>query len=167
VAADESHGPAPENPFESFYRTKWHDAARWGAALCGNVHRGEEAAQEAFLRIAPRFTGLANPEAYLRRTLINIVHDAHRSASRRDQRERRAASLTVVPDPDAASFPDPDLFAALEALPDQQRSVLVLRYWADWDEAAIADALGCRPATVRSHARRGLAHLRSRLEEAS
>ena len=85
----------------------------------------------------------------------------------RDQRERRAAALTVVPDPESVPFPDPELFAALEALPDKQRSVLVLRYWADWDEAAIADALGCRRATVRSHARRGLAHLRSRLEEAS
>jgi RNA polymerase sigma factor (sigma-70 family) len=167
VATEEPPSPESDSAFAVFYRTRWHDAARWGAALCGNVHRGEEAAQEAFVRIAPRYAGLDNPEAYLRRTLVNVVHETHRSASRRDQRERRVARLTVVADPDTPTFPDPALFAALEMLPAQQRAVLVLRYWADWDEQSIADALGCRRATVRSHAKRGLDHLRARLEERS
>jgi len=40
----------------------------------------------------------------------------------------------------------------------------VLRYWADWDEAAIAEALGCRRSTVRSHAKRGLDALRRAID---
>lgn len=49
---------------------------------------------------------------------------------------------------------------ALATLPYAQRAALVLRYWEDRPEREIAEALGCRPATVRSHIRRGLASLR-------
>lgn len=40
----------------------------------------------------------------------------------------------------------------------------MLRYFADWSEAAIADALGIAPGSVKAHAHRGLAALRARLE---
>jgi RNA polymerase sigma factor (sigma-70 family) len=56
------------------------------------------------------------------------------------------------------------MLAALRRLPDRQREVLVLRYFADWSEAAIADALGIAPGSVKAHAHRGLAALRARLE---
>ena len=49
---------------------------------------------------------------------------------------------------------------ALAMLPPRQRAVLVLRYLEDLPDAAIADLLGCQPATVRSQAMRGLATLR-------
>ena len=63
--------------------------------------------------------------------------------------------------PESASCAgDGDLLASLDRLSYEQRTVLVWRYWADWDEASIADALGCRPNTVRSHVRRALALLR-------
>jgi RNA polymerase sigma factor (sigma-70 family) len=57
-----------------------------------------------------------------------------------------------------------ELLASLDRLSYEQRAVLVLRYWADWDEAMIADALGCRPSTVRSHARRALISLRKEID---
>ena len=34
-----------------------------------------------------------------------------------------------------------------------------MRYWADWSEAEIAEALGCRPGTVKTLASRGLERL--------
>jgi RNA polymerase sigma factor (sigma-70 family) len=47
------------------------------------------------------------------------------------------------------------------ALPERQRAVLVLRYYEDLDDAAIAEILDCSPATVRSHASRALTALRA------
>lgn len=45
--------------------------------------------------------------------------------------------------------------------------MLVLRHWADLDDSTIARIVGCRRATVRSLAARGLVGLRSdpRVEE--
>jgi DNA-directed RNA polymerase specialized sigma24 family protein len=42
-----------------------------------------------------------------------------------------------------------------------QRAVIVLRYFEDRDDEDIAHLLGCAPATVRSHAARGLHRLRA------
>ena len=43
--------------------------------------------------------------------------------------------------------------------------MLVLRYYGDLSESAIADALGISPGTVKAHASRGLAALRPELEQ--
>ena len=72
---------------------------------------------------------------------------------------RRAAA-----DSEPSTDAQPRLLDAMARLPYDQRASLVLRYWADWDEASIARALGCRPATVRSHAKRGLDALRRALD---
>jgi RNA polymerase sigma factor (sigma-70 family) len=57
-----------------------------------------------------------------------------------------------------------DLWRAVSALPPRQRAVLVLRYYEDLSEQQIADAMGCRPGTVKSQAAAALAALRSRLD---
>ena len=51
----------------------------------------------------------------------------------------------------------------LRRLPVRQRAVLVLRFYEGWSEAEIATALGCSPGTVKTHAARGLARLRTQL----
>ena len=48
----------------------------------------------------------------------------------------------------------------LARLPYRQRAALVLRFYADWPDEQIAEHLGCRPATVRSHVHRGLEAMR-------
>jgi len=52
------------------------------------------------------------------------------------------------------------LWAALAALSARQRAALVLRYYEDLPDHQIAALLGCREATVRSLASRGLAAMR-------
>jgi DNA-directed RNA polymerase specialized sigma24 family protein len=51
----------------------------------------------------------------------------------------------------------------LRRLPEQQRKVVVLRYYADQSEAATADLLGITVGAVKSAASRGLASLRAGL----
>ncbi len=158
--------------FADFYRRGWQDAARWATALSGDRAFGEELAQEAFLRIQGRFAALENPDGYLRRTLVNLTRESHRSAARRRWRERTSAVRDGTDRIDPADTTgvedsiDPELFAALARLPHDQRAVLVLRYWADWDEATIAETLECSRSTVRSHAKRGLDRLRAEMEDA-
>jgi len=143
--------------FESFYRRTWSDAVRWAAALSGSVAAGEDIAQDAFARLAGRFESLDNPEGYLRVTIVSVARDHRRSAHRRQARERR---IVVAQGPDESVHAS-GLMGALGRLPYEQRAALVLRYWADWDEATIADALGCRRSTVRSHVKRALDALRA------
>lgn len=46
--------------------------------------------------------------------------------------------------------------AAVRALPNRQREVLVLRYWSELSEAEIAATLGISTGSVKSAASRGL-----------
>ena len=153
--------PHPPDAFEDFYRRAWRDAVRWSTALSGSVAAGEDLAQDAFARVRSRFHSIDNADGYLRATIVNLARDARRSSDRRAARE-----LRVVGDPTAAppEIREPRLLNALARLPYEQRATLVLRYWADWDEATIAAALGCRSATVRSHAKRGLDALRKSVD---
>jgi RNA polymerase sigma factor (sigma-70 family) len=58
-----------------------------------------------------------------------------------------------------------DLVRRLSQLPEQQRKIVVLRYYADQSEASVAEALGISTGAVKSAASRGLASLRQRAEE--
>jgi RNA polymerase sigma factor (sigma-70 family) len=71
------------------------------------------------------------------------------------------------PDHAAGVVDRDEVMHALAALTRPQRAVVVLRYYEDYDDAAIAAALGCPQTTVRSHAHRGLARLRSALQPTS
>ena len=146
--------------FQRFYELAWHDAARWAAALTGDVASGEEIAQEAFLAVAGRYSQLDNPAGYLRRAIVNGARMWHRSGSRRVAREHSVASPNVPTQPASV---DGELLDVLACLPYDQRAAVVLRYWADWTDESIAVALDCRPSTVRSHLRRGLRRLRDDL----
>ncbi|HEY3647104.1 MAG TPA: sigma factor-like helix-turn-helix DNA-binding protein, partial [Streptosporangiaceae bacterium] len=109
-----------------------------------------------------RHRGLAPEDwyAYLRRAVINEY-----------VRTRRLRSSTeivtdVVPERPAAGCLEDraadhaELWAALGALSERQRAVLVLRYYEGLADPEIATLLGCRGATVRSLASRGLAAMR-------
>jgi len=54
---------------------------------------------------------------------------------------------------------------ALRGLPERQREVLALRYYLDLSEADIAATLGISCGAVKSHASRGVAALRSIMED--
>jgi RNA polymerase sigma-70 factor (ECF subfamily) len=77
------------------------------------------------------------------RIVVNAAHSARRTAV---LRERRA---TVWHDGSFAEE-DPELAAALAALPERQRIVLFLRFYADLDYARIAEVLDIESGTVAS-----------------
>ncbi len=151
--------PAPDRPadFDTLYRAEWTATVRLAYLLTGSAALAEDLAQEAFASLYRRFGSLDRPAAYLRTTLVNLGRSHHR---------RQARQLRILqrmsPAP-AAELGALELLDAIDALPYRERAVVILRYYADLPEAEIADALGCRPATVRTAAARALRRLRKEM----
>jgi RNA polymerase sigma-70 factor (sigma-E family) len=152
-----SPGGGGGSSFVDFYRAEYPGIVRLAHALTGNAETAEDVSQEAFARILNRIDDIENPGGYLRTIVVNLVRDRER----RWHREHRTG-------PPSWSEPSLGLEASemidvLLRLPYRQRATLVLRYWADWSEVEIAEALGCRSGTVKTLASRGLARLRKEI----
>lgn len=144
--------------FEAFYRDRWRRAVRLAMLLVGDLGIAEELAQDVFLGMRRNWATITAPDAYLRRSLANRAQNHRRRAGR----EVRVAQLDT--DIGSTSAPELDeLWALVVELPPRYRAALVLRFYEDLSEAAIADALGCRPGTVKSLIHRALATLREQL----
>jgi RNA polymerase sigma-70 factor (sigma-E family) len=147
--------------FSAFAASRWPGLVRLAFGLTGDRWAAEDIAQTALARAYVtwrRVSRADDPDAYLRRILVNASH--------RRFRRRRVAEQTG--DPPETSVDGPAdlvgeraaLLAALRPLPPRQRAVIVLRYWEDLTDAQIAATLGCSPGTVRSQLSRALAKLR-------
>ncbi len=117
---------------------------------------------EVFLAVARGLHGFEGDDAALRRWVFTIAHhrrvDAHRRRARRP-----LVVVAEVPEPAPAppsDLPDPDLVAALAALPFDQRTVLLLRFEADMPLADVATVLGRSTDAVKKLQARGLINLR-------
>lgn len=153
-----------DSDFEKYVEARTAALLRLAYLLCGNGHTAEDIVQDALLRAHRRWDRVTladSPDAYVRRIILN----EHRSWRRR----RASTELTIEPAsmPPAAVDDSQDALAAkdltwrlLQELSEQQRAVLVLRYYEDLTDADIAELLGCAPGTVRSLAARAFARLR-------
>ena len=137
------------------------DALRLAYLLTGDQTLAEDLVQDAFVKLAGRLLHVRDPggfHAYLRTTMVNLT----RSHFRRTRVERRYAERQTEPPP--VGSPDVAerevLRAALMALPERQRTAVVLRYYEDLSEAQTAELMRCRTAAVRSLVARGMASLR-------
>lgn len=152
--------------FREFMVTRWPGLVRLGYVLTGDRGLAEDLAQTALAgacRAWWRVKRADDPDAYVRRILIN-------ASNRQFRRRRPAEEALPVPegsvpegslaDPAAEADQRSDLMAALRELAPRQRAVIVLRYWADLNDAQVAALLGCSEGTVRSQAWRALAKLR-------
>ena len=124
----------------------------------------EEIAEEALLRAASRWGQLAtmdSPGGWTHRVAINLAT----SQLRRRRLERRARTRMsrdgVMAPPDTATAVT--VRAALQALPETHRRVLVLRHVLDWTTAEIAELDGSTPEAIRQRLHRARAALRDRL----
>lgn len=119
----------------------------------------EDAVQTTLLRCFRswrRVVSADQPEAYVYRVLVNVLHDAR---GRRWNGELPTGTLPEHPadDPDLAT--GLAVRRALAAMSPEHREVLVLRFYADLPERATADVLGVPPGTVKSRTARALAAL--------
>ena len=158
--AEPEPGLAPHEEFDAFYRRCRDEMVRVAFLILGDLGMAEEAVQDVFVRVHLRWSRLDNPDAFLRTAVANACRDRLRRRRRLAQRLPLLASPATAGQPPTAG----ELHDVLARLPRRQRIALVGRFYAGWDDAAIAAALGVRPATVRSLIHRGLAALRQELE---
>ena len=128
--------------------------------VLGDAAAAEDVAQEVAI--------VAIQRARRSRTPRSSTPGCTRSPSaRRSTRPAGASDGPTVPLEPHHDPPDRPLDHALSVLaplPPRQRAALTLRYVHDLPDDAIARALGCRPATVRSLLSRGREALRETLE---
>jgi RNA polymerase sigma-70 factor (sigma-E family) len=147
--------------FTEFVLARQAALLRTAYLLTGHAQDAEDLVQATLVKVVPQWGRLRdNPEAYVRRTMVNA------SVSRWRRRRWREESTDVLPE-QLADAPDHDellaVRSALAGLAPRQRAVLVLRYYEGLTEAEIAATLGIAAGTVKSHARDGLARLRQAL----
>lgn len=165
----------------TLYRTHYVTLCRTARLIVDDMARAEELVQDAFTRTLAGRHVLRQPDsalAYLRRAVVHACHSElrRRRVERRigfgDRRESLAAAAPLAaPGHFAKEVGDRDAVTrVLGALPARQREAVVLRYYADLDEAGIAAAMHCSVGTVKSQlarARRQLSALLSIEEEQS
>jgi len=141
---------------------------RLAVMLTGDRSQAEDLLQSTLLHTqkhADRIAAMAAPASYLRRAM---VHE-HVSGLRRLGRRVRTAPLdghdAAVSDDAGAVERRDATWRLLATLPRRQRAVLVLRFYEDLPDSEIASLLGCGESTVRAHASRALAALRTHLDE--
>lgn len=160
--------------YETLVRIHEQAAFRVAFAIVGSAADAEDVAQEAFVkayRALERFRRGAPFRPWLLRIVGNEARNARRASGRRAFHERRAGMLEPVRTSTGA---DEELFersdrarilAAVDALPEGERTAIVARYFVGLSDAEAGAALGVARATVKMRAWRGLRRLRPELEE--
>jgi RNA polymerase sigma-70 factor (sigma-E family) len=151
--------------FEEFVEQEGQALLRLAFVLTGDRHLAEDLTQTVLVDVYRQWrkvVAASSPQAYVRRMLVN----AHLSWRRRRWTTERPVEVN---ERDAGSAPDTAVQVAerdamrarLAGLAPRARTVLVLRFYADLDDAAIAEAMGVSESSVRATASRALAALRS------
>ncbi len=146
---------------ERAYERRATQIWEYGRRLGLDPARAEEVAQESFARLlglqASRRPG--NVDAWLFRVAHNLAMDSHRLGRRIAVSEIEL----VAQDPDDAQRLA--LWTQVDRLPERQRAAIYLRFRADLDFAAIATVLRISESGARANVFRGIARLRTWIEE--
>jgi RNA polymerase sigma-70 factor (sigma-E family) len=152
--------------FEEYVRTR-HDALlRSARRLTPNPADAQDLLQIALSRTFPVWDGIVDKrhaDAYIRRALINTRTTLWRSR-KLDEYATDQLPESAVEDGTEQRADRAMLLGALGVLPQQQRDVVVLRYYEGMSTAETAQTLGISAGTVKSTLHRALARLRTELE---
>lgn len=152
--------------FEDWYRVEHPKVLGALVAWSGDLDAASDATDEAFARVLARWhrvSGMERPGGYVCQVALNVV----RRTMRRRGREAELLSRLGSPSVEGTSA-DHELWDLVRALPERQRTAVVLRYVADLQEADIASVMKVSRGTVAStlsDARRALAVVVPGIEE--
>jgi RNA polymerase sigma-70 factor, ECF subfamily len=154
-----------EAEFREFVRVRSAALLRVAYLVCGDLTLAEDLLQTALARTYlawRRHTDIESLDAYTRRVLLNTATSWWRRRWRGEHPTSELPEQPVGDRTDHVAERDA-MWRLLGRLPARQRAVIVLRYYEDRSEAEIAAALGVSVGTVKSHASRALATLRTHL----
>jgi RNA polymerase sigma-70 factor (ECF subfamily) len=169
---------AARERFSELVALQQRRAVRIAYQYLRDVHDTDEAVQDAFVKV---FTHIASYreelpfEVWFTRILVNGCLDLRKSRARRMKWSLPMAPAAGVPNEPAAPQPGPEarlvasergrqIAAAVEQLPERQRTVFTLCQIAERSTSEVSRALGLSEATVRVHLFRAVRKLRKLLE---
>lgn len=140
---------SPEAGFTAFVEAEREWLGRLAVMLVRDRHAGEDLLQETLVRVYLAWHRIDHDTAfaYARRTMTNLATDRWR-------RSRHEPVGGHEADRD-------DIVRQLAWLTERERTMVVLRYYADLSEAEVAQEMGVSRGTVKSTCSRALARLRS------
>jgi RNA polymerase sigma-70 factor (sigma-E family) len=153
----------------ALYSAHYRSLVRLSALLVRDLATAEEVVQDAFVAMHGAWRRLRDPEkalSYLRQSVVNRSRSVLRH--RAVVEKYAPKGLPDAPSAENGAIVELERSAvvkALSALPTRQREALVLRYYGDMSEAEIASTMGISRGAVKSHTARGMAALRSVLEQ--
>ncbi len=151
-------------------------AARVAYHYLRDAHDADEAVQDAFVKVFTHITGYREElpfEVWFTRILINGCLDLRKARARRLRWTVQPSARPDMPVIEAiAPQPGPEaqlmsserarrIGAAVELLPDRQRTVFTLCHLAEQSTREVGQALGLSEATVRVHLFRAVRKLRT------
>lgn len=144
--------------FATFYRQARPEVVRAVGLTVASTDLAQDAVDEAFVRAAERWDrvrGMSNREGWVYRVAVNWAVD------RRRWKVRRPTAATERFDaPQHDQIADHDVRGRLLALPLDQRTAVVLRYFLDLSVEQTAQILGVAAGTVKARTTRALTALR-------
>lgn len=165
--------------FEAFYREQVEDLQRFVARRVGDRERVADLTAEIFLAAidsAHRYRpGRGTPKAWLYGIARLLVANDRRRRGREWAREQRLRGSALLAEEDAARMDaridaaaqSRRLYAAMDALSEDERAVMELVALDELTVAEAAAAAGVRPVTARVRLHRARRKLRAELEAAT
>lgn len=162
----------PDVSFAAFVDSRADGLVGLAVLVTRDWEDARDAVQDALAALYPRWSelpGSGDLERYVNRAVVNACLKVRR------RRSRTVAVAEVEWLPRAGEVPDhaASVVLARQAwllcaeLPPVQRAAVALRFYQDLSYGEIAEVLGCREATARSHVHRAVSALRARQEEVS
>jgi RNA polymerase sigma factor (sigma-70 family) len=144
-----------DDAFVAFYEQWRTPLVRLATLLVDRVEVAEEIVQDALAATYQRWPTLDEPAAFARAAVVNRCRSELR---RRSVRRRHAWPVASE-----ADGPPDHLRDVIRDLPDGQRVVVVLRFYADLPLDGIATLLGVHVGTVKSQLHKALSRLRKEI----
>jgi RNA polymerase sigma factor (sigma-70 family) len=153
---------ADEAELAAFCRDEWPRLVGALSLYMGDPELAEEIGQAALVRAVEHWDEvamMASPSAWVHRVAFNQAN----SLFRRRRVFRRLRPRLAARESGPLTLDTADAIAvrrAVASLPERQRRVLVLRYFADLSVNEVAESLGCPANTVKTLTRRAIVALR-------
>jgi RNA polymerase sigma factor (sigma-70 family) len=163
--SDEDHLMA-DLSFEAWVAEAGGDLLRFARITTRNVDPAD-LVQDALAAVFTRWSKFHDAQqagSYARRVILN----SHISRWRRWGRQVTPVDPALMLAPVSTQPPTEDILTAgrlLDTLPRPQRAAVFLRFYDDLSYRQIAEVMGCREATARSHVHRALHQLKQQLDE--
>jgi RNA polymerase sigma-70 factor, ECF subfamily len=135
---------------ERVYRAEFRAFLRTATAYLGDADAAKDAVQEGVanaIRSRSSYRGEGTLEAWLWRVVLNAIRSQHRERAHRLVLAE-ATDLEVSALSPNGRGPTDAVRAAVRRLPERQRLVLFLRFYADMEYATIAELLDLSEGTV-------------------